>query len=105
MLGGWSLGRLFVSPARVDCEVRGEPGGTLVPVNRAAGVRGAAGHDHCAVQEVDQLLHSESSSTMLDLQSGSNLTGGKDGSSEEKSGWEDGVGVDGRAKSAVDGKC
>ena len=53
VFGGWSLGRLFLSPARVDCDVRGEPGGTFVPVNWAAGDGRAVGDYNWAVSSAD----------------------------------------------------
>ena len=53
MLGGWSLGRLFLSPARVDSDVRGEQGGTFVPVYWAAGDGRAVGDYNWAVSSAD----------------------------------------------------
>ena len=103
MLGGGGMGRLFSRPSQSGSNLCREPGGAPVPVYWSTRDGGAAERDSEPVQEIVELVHSSSTSSMSLVQGGRDLPTGKGGREEARGGSEGGEGAQGGAEGTVDG--
>ena len=82
-----------------------EQGGTSLSLDWPTRIGGAAGHHHWSIPAASELMHCESTSSVFDLQSGGDLTGGKGGGEKAGGGRQVREGAERGAQSSVDGKC
>ena len=74
-------------------------------INGATRAGGSAGDNNGPVPETDELVHCQSSGSVLDVEGRGDLTGGKGGGEKAGGGRQVREGAERGAQSSVDGKC
>ena len=74
-------------------------------IDGATRVGGSAGNNNRPVSETDELVHCQSSGSVLDVEGRGDLTGGKGGGEKAGGGRQVREGAERGAQSSVDGKC